>query len=365
MRKPCIENTTMVLEAAKRFGMARISNQLMFIGAILAMLTLTNGAFMFYETANMINDAQIINSMGIVRGSIQRAAKLEGVHLPTDKVIGEIDNLLSKFTHEEKGYRIGKKQAEFANLVKSLERQWNEFKATIEAHKLNPSDENKIRLIRASEDCWVIANDAVYGAQYISESKVEGLRNVFLIIGVNILGIMLILWLVKRYVRNKLEHLALHDPLTGLNNRYSHQQAINAEMNKAARYDHDFSLMILDIDFFKSINDAYGHKVGDKVLTALAGILNSSIRNTDHLARIGGEEFAIIAPFTNLKNTENLAEKIRLNVEAHNFPEAEQVTVSVGVAEFRKNDNGDKLFNRADAALYTAKEKGRNRVVAV
>lgn len=363
--KPHKHKASLILEKAVGAGFSRISTQLLFVGAILAFLAVANGAFMIHETASLQNDAQIINSMGIVRGSIQRAAKLEAAKAPSDEVVEQIDAVLERFISEERGYSLVGDKTEFSDMARELSLNWKSAKKALAAFRADPSEVNRKHLVDITEKCWQLANDAVYHAQLTSESKLERFRRVFLLIGINILGILIILWLVKRYVRNRLEHLAHHDPLTGLNNRYSYQLAMDFEMNKANRYGHGFSLIILDIDFFKSVNDAHGHKTGDRVLIELAGILKSSIRNTDHLARIGGEEFAVIAPFADLDDAKSLAEKIRMNVKEYIFPEAGFLTVSLGAAEFRENDDSDKLFNRADAALYAAKEAGRDRVAAV
>jgi len=363
--KPHKHRASLLLEKAVGAGFYRISTQLLFVGAILAFLALANGAFMLRETASLQNDAQIINSMGIVRGSIQRAAKLEAAKVPSDEVVEQIDSLLERFISEEHGYSLAGDKTEFSAMARELSLNWESAKTALLAFRADASEINRENFVDITEKCWQIANDAVYHAQLTSESKLERFKRVFLLIGINILGILFILWLVKRYVRNKLEHLAHHDPLTGLDNRYSYQHAMESEMNKANRYGHGFSLIILDIDFFKSVNDAHGHKTGDRVLIELAGILKSSVRNTDHLARIGGEEFAIIAPFTGLEDAKSLAEKIRLNVKEYVFPGAGFLTVSMGAAEFKESDDSDKLFNRADAALYAAKEAGRDRVAAV
>ena len=122
-------------------------------------------------------------------------------------------------------------------------------------------------------------------------------------------------------------------------------------------------LVVWDIDFFKKVNDNYGHAAGDQVLKLVASILNKNMRETDFIARYGGEEFVSILPATDLKAAELVTDKLREIIAASNFhfrEEAVKVTVSAGFAEIKENEEGEALFVRADKALYKAKESGRN-----
>jgi diguanylate cyclase (GGDEF)-like protein/hemerythrin-like metal-binding protein len=134
-------------------------------------------------------------------------------------------------------------------------------------------------------------------------------------------------------------------------------------MNTKKRFGHCVSLMVLDIDHFKNINDTYGHPVGDEVLSALSSTINKNIRNTDSVARWGGEEFIVLASDTNIVNALILAEKLRTSIEGHHFSKVKKVTVSIGVSEYNGIEDFSSWFNRADGALYWAKAKGRNQVL--
>ncbi len=160
--------------------------------------------------------------------------------------------------------------------------------------------------------------------------------------------------------------LATTDDLTGLWNRRYFMDALDGELERARRYDHLFSLLTLDIDYFKHINDTFGHAAGDMVLQHMAEILKSSIRQPDVAARIGGEEFSLILPNTGLDDALTLAERLRWSIEK--TPAAYQdreifYTVSIGAAAYHPNiHNKDELLRLADKALYRAKNEGRNRV---
>ena len=146
-----------------------------------------------------------------------------------------------------------------------------------------------------------------------------------------------------------------------MNNRRSYEDVIEVEVERSKRYNHPLSLILFDIDYFKNINDEYGHKVGDKVLKDLTRVVVESTRKSDSVFRIGGEEFAIISPGTNAEGAFNLAEKVRKNVENYRFDTLNKVTLSLGVAEFYKDITKNELYQRADKSLYLSKNKGRNR----
>lgn len=158
---------------------------------------------------------------------------------------------------------------------------------------------------------------------------------------------------------------AHRDALTGIYNRTTLDDHVQRQINLAHRYHQFLSLLVLDIDHFKKINDEHGHTAGDCVIKGVARVLEDCIRNTDILFRFGGEEFVILAPNTRLSGAVLLAQRIRATIEsATNFcQEAEiRTTVSLGIAQLETGESGEELFKRADKALYLAKKSGRNRV---
>ncbi len=158
--------------------------------------------------------------------------------------------------------------------------------------------------------------------------------------------------------------LALIDKLTGIPNRMAYDERLDQEYRRWRRFHDHLSLALFDIDYFKKVNDNYGHKAGDRVLAAIATILKKRIRETDFIARLGGEEFALLMVGADLDNSLRVADKLRKAVEDCGFHFRGQkvlITVSAGVAEFVENDTPDDVFERADKALYVAKNSGRNR----
>jgi len=162
----------------------------------------------------------------------------------------------------------------------------------------------------------------------------------------------------------ELEAMATTDQLTGLCNRLELDTIYSKELVKAARYNKIFSIIMIDIDYFKSVNDTYGHQVGDSVLKELSHILQSSVRLSDTVGRWGGEEFLIICYETNLDGALQLAEHIRTAIESYDFDVVGRKTSSFGVGTYHKNDTQESMIERADIALYCAKEEGRNAVRA-
>lgn len=162
----------------------------------------------------------------------------------------------------------------------------------------------------------------------------------------------------------ELHQLATTDALTGAWNRRHFEQTAAAEVARIQRYGEPLSLILFDIDHFKSINDNYGHQIGDQVLTEITQRVRSTLRTTDLLARWGGEEFVVMIPHCGETDAAQLAEKIRTRVATRPFDRIGTITASFGVAQFAPNDTLDAWFKRGDDALYRAKEGGRNRVVA-
>ncbi len=159
-----------------------------------------------------------------------------------------------------------------------------------------------------------------------------------------------------------LEHLAVHDFLTEQYNRRKIEELLQIEFDRYQRYREPFSLIMIDIDHFKQINDTLGHLAGDQVLKELAHLIRSHIRNTDAFARWGGEEFLIILFNTSGAEAEHLAEKLCSLVASHQFSVPRSVTISLGVGEIRTDETLDALLSRVDDNLYRAKESGRNQV---
>lgn len=169
----------------------------------------------------------------------------------------------------------------------------------------------------------------------------------------------------EEMLHQEIERIATIDQLTGIFNRHKFEELFALEGERSRRFSHPLSLILIDIDHFKTVNDTYGHDVGDKVLVQLVDSVRENIRKIDIFARWGGEEFLILCPSTDIKDAQAVAEKLRDAVESAFFPTAGKVTISLGLSSFNLEESFSELFKRADQGLYYAKEHGRNQVVAL
>jgi diguanylate cyclase (GGDEF)-like protein len=166
--------------------------------------------------------------------------------------------------------------------------------------------------------------------------------------------------------KEELEHLIIHDELTGIYNRHYFNETLEEEIKRAHRYQVPFSLISFDVDYFKNVNDDFGHDIGDTVLKILTKEVARSLRDTDKFCRIGGEEFCILMPETDLEEAATTAERLRKSVQEIPYSDVPRaVTISLGVTKLNRWDNASTLYKRADVALYQAKDNGRNRVEVI
>ncbi|MBI9102568.1 MAG: GGDEF domain-containing protein [Spirochaetales bacterium] len=161
----------------------------------------------------------------------------------------------------------------------------------------------------------------------------------------------------------RLKVLSETDPLTGLLNRYKFDTLFDSEIKKAARYGQSLSVIMLDLDDFKKVNDTCGHLVGDQVLLEVAKVAKEGLREFDFICRWGGEEFMVLCPNSDLKGTRNLAERLRQKISEIEIYEIDNITASFGIAELKSGENKNALISRADDRLYLAKERGKNVIV--
>ena len=198
---------------------------------------------------------------------------------------------------------------------------------------------------------------------------VSSVRNIFLVNLLGVLGVIVLCFgmiarLFYRY-QKRMTRLAGYDALTGCMNRQAFDAVLATLEHSALRHNRDLSLILLDVDHFKQINDQHGHMAGDNVLRELVALMQQQIRNSDVVARWGGEEFIILLPDCNLDHAMRLAEALRQRIRHYDFSlkPNRTVTISAGVAQFTAGEGQAEQFRRLDDALYRAKREGRNRIV--
>ena len=161
----------------------------------------------------------------------------------------------------------------------------------------------------------------------------------------------------------QLENKSTHDKLTGAFNREYFESHKNLIINEYTKENHLLIFSILDIDFFKKVNDTYGHDIGDKVLKQFVQIIQNSSRNDDLVIRWGGEEFILLLKINSIDNAKKVLENIRKTIAQTSFEKVEHITCSIGATVYKENETIEDSFKRADKALYEAKNSGRNKVV--
>jgi len=177
-----------------------------------------------------------------------------------------------------------------------------------------------------------------------------------------------LVWIVSHKIHNTLKDQATHDPLTGVFNRRALEEILSVEHSRSLRNQSPLSVVMLDIDYFKRLNDRYGHGAGDQVLVLIADILVKNTRDYDSVARFGGEEFIILLPSTQTNKAKKVAEKLRAKIEQHDYKiedkQKVEITASFGVTSCDlAQEAWLNVLDRCDKALYLAKESGRNNVI--
>jgi len=175
-------------------------------------------------------------------------------------------------------------------------------------------------------------------------------------------GLAITILLIQRMGVLQQRH-ASSDALTGVMNRHALYRVLVQEFERAKRYKKSFFIVLFDLDFFKRINDTYGHMTGDKVLVEMTKFVSQSIRKSDYLGRWGGEEFLLVLPETEIGPAYALTERLRKDIAKANFASVNRITVSFGIAIYQEGQGLEDVLNCADDALYKAKHNGRNQVV--
>lgn len=296
------------------------------------------------------SDALIINDLGMIRGAIQRWSKLV--------LAGEVNNPLAL----EISALISGYSGSSSTAMAELKRKWDSLQEL--GYSYGPRFDASVaqEIVTVSEECWALADSIVDQRQFASEGEMHRFTYFRVSFGLG-MGIVAFLgFYVKSYVRDQLETDALNDPLTGAYNRRYFEDFGAREIARSNRARRTLAVVMYDLDHFKRVNDTYGHAVGDQVLKKLTQIVRDHIRKTDVLARVGGEEFAVLFPETDANSAQVIAEKLRAAVEEADFHPIETLTISIGVTGLVADDSLASALDRADKALYLAKEGGRNRV---
>jgi diguanylate cyclase (GGDEF)-like protein len=223
------------------------------------------------------------------------------------------------------------------------------------------------RIFVEGSRCWVEDLGSTNGT-YVNDIEIHGpqcLENGDLVTTGGLVFKFIVGGNIEGLYHEEIYRLTILDGLTGVHNKRFFLEFLERELARAKRHDRPLSLAMLDLDYFKRVNDSHGHLAGDTTLKRVARLIEDRVRRDELLARYGGEEFAVVLPETDLEGAVAFGEMIRKQVEEHDFVfdgREIEVTVSVGVAVLGSDDDADALIAKADANLYRAKNSGRNRV---
>jgi len=342
----------------------KASIQIILLLFLLSTIVATAGGVAIYQLGIFSNDAFAINNLGVVRGSIQRTTKREIASVPSDPLITSIDKTIDliRQRYVENNNDENLLRENISEKLDELVVSWNSLKKMYKTYRKDRS--NKDEILLQSEVCWEKANFLTFSVQKISEEKLVSYRNLIISIAVIVSAfILLIMFTVYHIIHKHLEVDVITDSLTQLFNRSHFNQILDQQINLCRRYNYIFSLILVDIDYFKAINDEFGHHAGDVVLTKFAKLLKDNAREVDFVFRVGGEEFAVITPQCDVEQAKLIAEKYRILISESDFSIQKKMTVSAGTASYMNSETRDEFYVRTDKALYKAKDSGRNQVV--
>ena len=324
---------------------------------VIAVLLSVSGYFHFNVKQKIYEDSTFINKLGLIRGNIQRYAKCKIAGIENKEILLNIELTLNEIS-----FRIDQDK-KFSE--KFYEIFYMKLKKINEDFMILQNCNKKEEIIRNSELLWREANDLINTALKYHKYKFEKAIKTFnTIIYLTVAFLVLIIIFVYKKVKKGLEIETITDKLTGLYNRLYFNEIYNYFTEKYKRDKSPFTMLIIDIDNFKKINDRYGHATGDEVLSRIGKIIKETVRKTDFAFRYGGEEFVVIFPETDLDEAYMVAERILTNVPQKIKVNLEPVTISGGIGEY-KGENPKEFFEKIDEGLYKAKTTGKNKIVKV
>ena len=337
---------------------SNISNLIIIILTLTIILLISISSY--YKNSlkkRLYEDAIIVNKLGEIRGDIQRYTKLKITNQNIKMIELEINNLFKNTNTQLKNENLIPKECQnlFFSNFNNLNKLWIKIKIT----------NNSKTLINLSEKAWQLSNKIVSHYEKIHNFKFNKLiKNIDNFIYLSIIFLSIVTFIIYKKIKKGLEIEVVTDKLTGLYNRLFFNEQYKYFINNFKRNKTPFSMIIIDIDNFKKINDTYGHKEGDEILTKIGDIIKDSIRRSDLAFRYGGEEFIVLLPNTKLNEAIKIANRIKNLIPKKIQLEGQPITISGGVGEYN-GENPHKFFEKVDEALYKAKQNGKNQIISI
>ena len=330
------------------------------------LIILANSIIVNQTVESIKNDAILINSGGMIRGGIQRVVKLTLEDKLNQDEIMKIDAIFENFSVNYEKFASKHIMQDFYEKLRELQRAWIELKNILASYEKNQTEDIREQIYNKSENVWKISVETLTVAENLYENKINSFGSIFAILLIDFSLVIIVILIINKNIRLNLEIVASTDTLTNIGNRNRYNESMEIYLKLFKNQKKNISYIIFDIDYFKKINDNYGHDFGDEVLRKIAKIILTNIKKDDTFCRIGGEEFVLITD--TLATKEDLVKfsnKLRTSVEDFDFDLGYKVTISLGATFFKENDTKDTIFKRADEALYISKNSGRNIVTIV
>ena len=330
------------------------------------LIILANSIIVNQTIKSIKNDAILINSGGMIRGGIQRVVKLTLEDKLNQDEIMKIDAIFENFSVNYKKFASKHIMQDFYEKLRELQRAWIELKYLLSSYEKNKTEDIREQIYNKSENVWKISVETLTVAENLYENKINSFGSIFAILLIDFSLVIIVILIINKNIRLNLEIVASTDTLTNIGNRNRYNESMEIYLKLFKNQKKNISYITFDIDYFKKINDNYGHDFGDEVLRKIAKIILTNIKKDDMFCRIGGEEFVLITDSLATKDDlVKFSNKLRTSVEDFDFDLGYKVTISVGATFFKENDTKDTIFKRADEALYISKNSGRNIVTIV
>ena len=298
------------------------------------------------------NNTIIINRLGQIRGLSQRYTKLKLVNVENSLIIKKIDKNFKFLDTDFKNKKL-MSEPKINFLYTQIKVLWKKLELA----------SNKDDLIKISENLWKISNELTSSVANIFKKREEKCIRRVLILNTLLAFIVITMSIIIYFtIKKGLEKDKIIDPLTGLYNRRYFNEKIEYFIEYYNRYKEPFSVIFIDIDHFKKVNDIYGHQKGDEILQKISSLIKKDIRNSDLAFRYGGEEIVVLLPKTDLKTAYSISKRLKEKIKTIKLDESKHITASMGVGEY-KGETLKEFIEKVDFALYKAKEEGRDKIV--
>jgi len=303
-------------------------------------------------------DSIIVNNLGKIRGGIQRYTKFKILNITKENIKNQINNefiTITSIFQKQKQILPYECKKEFFSYLNNLNSIWIQIQ--------NEKDKNKLILL--SEKAWKKSEQLINKFENIHKYKFNKIiKDIDYFITFSVVFLIILIVITYTKIKKGLEIETIRDALTKTHNRFYFDKIYNYLINLYKRNKTPFSMLIIDIDNFKKINDTYGHEQGDKILAELGKLLKDNVRKVDFVFRYGGEEFIILFPQTKLEKAKSIAQRILKKVPEKIKIDNKPITFSGGIGEY-KGENEKDFFEKVDSALYKSKLNGKNRISVV